>query len=246
MTLLLVIGDIHGQYADLERVLAHVPLDRVKAVLLTGDLGFDQKDLLLPSAMRTVEIVASRGKPVVFVPGNHDLAELPDLPGAYNADDRAVDVAGLRIRGVGGSGPALFGFPYEWSEDDIRKRQRFEAEILLSHTPPLQSGLDRCFHGAHGGSAAVREMLSPAGGNAPWILVCGHIHEAVGAKVVDGTPCYNAGSLGSPFGRAQYGLVELDWEPSTRRVDRMPRPGMTITHRHLDGHAEREWTFEAG
>jgi uncharacterized protein len=236
LTLLLVIGDIHGQFAALERVLGHAPIDRVHAVLLTGDLGLDRTSLLLPSALRVVEIAASAGRPVVFVPGNHDLPDLPvALSGADNADDRRVDVAGLRVRGVGGAGPARFGFPYEWGEDDVRRRPRIEADILLTHTPPIRSLLDLCSSGAHAGSAAVREMLSEPEGKALRLLVCGHIHEAPGVEVLDGKPCYNAGSLGAPFGRVQYGLVEVE-EPAS----------VVLTHRMLDDGTERSWRFEDG
>ena len=41
-------------------------------------------------------------------------------------------------------------------------------------------------------------------------LVCGHIHEAAGAEVVDGCLCYNAGSLGAFAGRVQAGLLRRE------------------------------------
>ena len=45
--------------------------------------------------------------PFFYVPGNHDLPSL-DLPG--NIDGTVVELDGLRVGGLGGAGPARFGF----------------------------------------------------------------------------------------------------------------------------------------
>ena len=80
-------------------------------ILACGDLPFDY----LGSLMNALDV------PLVFVPGNHDpdlsgyrmsragltlRAGIPVRPpwpdGAVNADGRVIDVAGLRIAGLGG------------------------------------------------------------------------------------------------------------------------------------------------
>src|SRR6185369_12091116 len=77
-------------------------------ILACGDLPFEY----LGSLMNALDV------PLVFVPGNHDpdvsgyrssragltlKAGLPPRPdGAVNADGRIIDVAGLRLAGLGG------------------------------------------------------------------------------------------------------------------------------------------------
>lgn len=208
MTRLLVVGDVHGRHdrlaSTLEAARADGPFD---AVLLVGDLGVDRPSQMRAAVVQTLEISRGLGAPVLFVPGNHDVPDLPSLPGATNVDDRVVEVAGIRVRGIGGAGPARFGFPYEWGEADVRRLPRLPADVLLCHAPPAGSTLDLCAHGSRAGSQAIRERLTA---ERPRVFACGHIHEAAGFEGVDGVACVNAGSLGSPFGRKQYVTVEMD------------------------------------
>lgn len=228
MLRLLILGDIHGEQSAIERVLAQLQPSSFQAVLLVGDLGEDPLDRLLPSAMERIAQVARFGPPVFFVPGNHDLPTLMDQENATNVDHRVIDLQGLRLRGIGGAGPMHFGFPYEWGEDDLRGRAALPCDLLLSHTPPRNCSLDLCYHGAHAGSEAIRERLRS---ERPRLLLCGHIHEAAGAELVDGVPCFNVGSLGPPFGAPQYGTAEIS------------ESGITLEHMRLKGSARRTWNF---
>ncbi|OLR90132.1 metallophosphoesterase family protein [Actinokineospora bangkokensis] len=164
----------------------------VDLVLAAGDLPFDYLE-------RLVDVL---DRPCVFVPGNHDAdlsgyvhsgglwlrdgmpARYPGPAGAVNADGRVVDVAGLRIAGLGGS-IRYNGGANQWTEHQmarrarrVRRRARVRGwrdgrgvDVLLTHSPPRGCG-DRedpphrgfdCLH------AAVR-VLRPA------LLVHGHIH----------------------------------------------------------------------
>jgi len=143
---------------------------------------------------------------VAFVAGNHDDPYVDAPEGCVDVDGFTANVAGWRVGGVGGAGPARFGFPYEWSEDEIRKRPPLDAQILLVHCPPIRTRLARCNHGGDAGSAAIRERLVPG----VRVLLCGHIHESAGFEVVDGVPCMNAGSLGRPWGAPQVATLEID------------------------------------
>jgi Icc-related predicted phosphoesterase len=142
---------------------------------------------------------------LVWVPGNHDPSGLKARDGC---DRRAVSVSGLRVFGIGGAGPARFGFRYEWGEDEISSLLPPPHDILLTHAPPIDTRLDVLANGAHVGSQAVRD-IALYGCRA---LVCGHIHEAAGVDRIGDVLMLNAGSLGDPFGRPQYGLVELSSE----------------------------------
>ncbi len=144
------------------------------------------------------------GLPVVYVPGNHDL---PTLDRDGNVDGRVTQIAGQRILGIGGAGPARFGFAYEWDEDEIRRRPAPPCDVILSHTPPANTPLDRLASGAgHVGSLAIRERAEAHDG----VLVCGHIHESPSGVQIGRCLCVNAGGLGRPFGRAQVAFIERD------------------------------------
>lgn len=233
-TTLAVIGDVHAHRPRLERVLSRVAREDVAGVLLVGDLGHPSvrphrpdervRARYLASVEEVLRRVRALGKPVAWVPGNHDL---PDVPGEGNADGRVVEVAGLRVHGIGGAGPERFGFAYEWGEDEIRARAAPECDVLLCHAPPANTDLDYVpTSHAHVGSEAVRERALRHRG----VLVCGHIHESPGAVLLGDCICLNVGGLGEPWGRAQVGFVR--WSASGRHE---------VVHEDLEDDVVRTW-----
>lgn len=196
---------------------------RPDLVVVTGDFGVGAGR----GSRRALEAARSAldplGAPVVWVPGNHDPREL-DGPGS--ADRRAVEAAGLRVFGLGGSTPTPARLPYEWEDAELAELEPPHCDLLLCHDPPADTSLDVTVGGRHVGSRTVRRWAEA--GAAP-VLVCGHIHEAAGAETVGSTLCYNAGSLGAPRGAAQAGLLV-----------REPDGAWEIRHRLLE--AGEEWT----
>lgn len=167
-----------------EAVRAH----QVDLVVGAGDLPFDYLDYL-----------ASRlDRPCVFVPGNHDpdlsgysdscgmtmRAGLPEQwpgpPGALNADGRIVEVAGLRIAGLGGSQRYRQG-PNQWTEAQQSRRarrlrwraalSRRPVDLVITHAPPRHCG-DREDR-PHRGFECLHDLI---GALRPAMLVHGHIH----------------------------------------------------------------------
>jgi predicted phosphodiesterase len=169
----------------------HEKAGDVAVVLGAGDLPFDYLEHLSNEL----------NKPCVYVPGNHDAdlsgherrglwirdglpVEWPGPEGGVNADGQVVDVAGLRIAGLGGSIRYNDG-PNQWTERQqarraakvsrmAARRQRRDGrrvDVLLTHSPPKDCG-DRddpphrgfaCLH------TAVERMR-------PRLLLHGHIH----------------------------------------------------------------------
>lgn len=212
-TRLAVIGDIHAHLLHLRRVVSHLTREPIAGVLLVGDLGSSdlertpqpsaaQRAAYLASVEQVLAVVRTLPVPVLWVPGNHDL---PTLQGEGCVDRGAVAaVGGLRVTGIGGAGPEHFGFPYEWTEDDIRARTLPPCDVLLCHAPPARTPLDRLRSGTHVGSEAIRERAEALRG----ILVCGHIHESPGVTRLGDCLCMNVGGLGRPYGRPQVGFIE--------------------------------------
>jgi hypothetical protein len=177
-----------------DEVVAGLPAGRrrVDLVLAAGDLPFDY----------LAELCDVTDRPGVLVPGNHDPdlsgfsqraglwlragqpARWPGPAGFADADGVVVDVAGLRIAGLGGCVRYRCG-PNQWTQREqarrartllrraarLRRRDGRGVDVLLTHAPPRHCGdrEDGPHHGfdcLHGVVRALR----------PRLLVHGHIH----------------------------------------------------------------------
>lgn len=233
---LAVIGDVHAHERHLAIVLDRVAREAVDGILLVGDIGAGGRRLTVlgradsayrKSVERVFESVRALGRPMLWVPGNHDLR---NLEGEGNVDGSWAEIRGVRIAGVGGAGPDRFGFAYEWGEDDVRRRDVPACDVLLCHAPPHGTVLDRIPSGRHVGSRALRELALRHAG----VYVCGHIHESPGAEVLGRSLCLNVGGLGAPYGLPQVGFV--------RRSTTFPG-GWRVEHEDLSTGERRSWTF---
>jgi len=128
-----------------------------------------------------------------------------------NLNGRGVVIDEVGLFGLGGSPPTPFATPSEFSEQELNTtiRQAYEdvkearIKILFSHTPPIDTLLDRVRSGEHVGSQAVRSFLEESDCSA---CVCGHIHEAVGTDQVGSAVVINPGML------AQGGYARIEWD----------------------------------
>ncbi|MGH3877120.1 MAG: metallophosphoesterase family protein [Actinophytocola sp.] len=163
----------------------------VALVIGAGDLPFDYLEYLSNELDR----------PCVYVPGNHDAdlsgherrglwirdglpVEWPGPTGGVNADAQVVDVAGLRIAGLGGSIRYNNG-PNQWTERQqarraakvVRTAARLErrdgrpVDVLLTHSPPKDCG-DRD-DPPHRGFACLHTVVERL---RPNLMLHGHIH----------------------------------------------------------------------
>jgi hypothetical protein len=199
----------------------------VELILACGDLPFEY----LGHLMNALDV------PLVFVLGNHDpdltgyrtsragltlRAGMPVRPpwpdGAISAEGRIVDVAGLRIAGLGGCRRYSEG-PNQYSDRQQARRARWLAararlsvlrdghrvDVLLSHAPPrgVGDGADP----PHQGFTALNTLV---GRLRPAVLLHGH---------VDPDPRQRADQqLGDTIVRNVTGRQLLDIEPRTGLV----------------------------
>ena len=201
-------GDIHGAAGGVARVVTHLMADPPDLVVLVGDLGsdllwndFEPRHKVArwqESIDKILEELEPLGVPVALVPGNHD-NPAPAVRGqAQDVDGRIVELGGIRLAGIGGAGPARFGLPYEWDEADLQKRLQQRGwfnerlDLLLCHAPPVNTGLDRLLSGEPAGSETLARLIDAV---QPALYVCGHIHEAVGHRLLGRTLAVNAGRL---------------------------------------------------
>ncbi len=194
------------------RVLAVA--DEVDEGLAAGVSGSRSADLILACgdlpAGYLAALMNATDAPLVFVPGNHDPdlsgyrqtraglitragfpARVPWPLGAVSADGAVVDVAGLRVAGLGGClryGPG----PNQYSERQqarrakrlrrlARRRARRDhrgVDVLLTHAPPREFGDGD--DPAHRGFRCYHDLLADL---APRALLHGHVRAGGDAAI---------------------------------------------------------------
>lgn len=192
---------------------------------------------------RAEKVLAETGTRCFLIPGNDDppeiAAALTTHEGALvqTCDERVVDMgAGYCIGGLGFSNPTPWGTPRELTEAQLAERltalaaqcREPQRTILNIHVPPhgtldicplLDTSVDPPRPMVRGGepvtgsvgSTAVRDFLLEL---SPPLALCGHVHEAYGARRLNGTLVVNGGSEYGD-GTLRGALIQLtDGKPS--------------------------------
>ena len=216
-------GDIHMALRPIERMAPL--LAGADAAILTGDLtNFGDP----PDAFRVVDAVRARCPTVWAVTGNLDMAWVIDAfrDAGISLHGEARRVGDLGIFGCGGSNVTPMDTPTELEEHELagvlEQAHAGVADaprrLMICHTPPYRTALDRLMNGTPVGSPAVREFIER---RRPDVAVVGHIHEGRGTDRVGDTLVLNPGALRD----GGYVLVEDDGtglraELRSWRVDR--------------------------
>ena len=190
---MLVFSDIHGDTAALRRLM-DVEADYYVAA---GDLvnfakGFEKVGpVLQPKADR-----------VFVLPGNHEsVADIDRFCAAYGLHpfhERAMEIDGYHVAGLGYSNPTPFNTPGEYTEAEIQQKlepfRNLKPLVLVCHCPPRGTPLDEAGSGAHFGSESIHRFVEEC---QPAYFFCGHIHEAAGRVTALGaTRAANVGKKG--------------------------------------------------
>ncbi len=209
---LLLLGDLHGNRLVIRRICRESS-EEITAFILCGDIT-DFGSYI--QAEETLKEITESSIPVLFVPGNCDPKELVNtqaVQNAVNIHGRCREIEDICFLGIGGSPFTPFHTPFEMSEEEMKKilndaykclktKKRF---ILISHTPPIGTKVDLTYSGVHAGSRAVREFVEA---KKPSLVLCGHIHEARGTDVINGTIIVNPG----PANRGLWATIDVEEE----------------------------------
>lgn len=160
-------------------------LDDYGLILSAGDLSKEYLEFLVTLAHC----------PLVYIHGNHDESFIRHYPeGCIDADDKVVEVCGLRIMGLGGSYDYNAG-EFQYTEREMRSRyrklkfrMRFKpghprgVDILLTHAPVRghYDAEDIDLDIAHRGFEVFDEILLTY---KPKLMVHGHMHRNYGTYI---------------------------------------------------------------
>ncbi len=224
----IAVGDVHESAGVLESIPG---IHEAKGLILSGDLTNRGREA---KAQRVLDQALCANPTVLAQMGNMDHPEVGELLSrrGENIHRQARLLApGLVLMGVGWSTPTPFGTPSEipeaelvrWLDETHRLAQGLAARdgdaggfhlVAVIHTPPLNTALDRTMSGAHVGSAGVRAFIEKA---QPEVVICGHIHEAVGEERLGASHVLNPGLL-AEGGYVRLGLTGGQLRASLERV----------------------------
>ncbi len=203
----LLLSDVHGRVSVLKRVVGKASFD---LALVAGDVS----NYSGGAYEEVLEVLSSSVPVTVVVPGNVDPPEIAEL-GIENViviHNRVVEVRGLRVAGAGGGlGLPFWGIPYLTDAhmssfikelEEALGSEPLPLHVLLTHTPPRETGLDRIYSGEYVGSRRLREFVEARG---PVLHVCGHVHEGRGVARIERTVVVNPG----PAMTGHYGIARF-------------------------------------
>ena len=184
----LVITDLHQNTDMIPRFNELIGEKGAEFVLFLGDVTD------FGTGEQAADIISRIDSKVYAIPGNCDPLDLPEKirDVAVDMHGNAADIGGYRLVGLGGSNITIFHTAFELEEDalyDGLRRNACDGMILMTHAPSFGI-LDEIPSGANVGSPAIKRIVDEFH---PILALSGHIHEAIGCKVIDGTTFVNPG-----------------------------------------------------
>ena len=181
-----------------KRPLELPDLAGVDLVLIAGDLTHFQGSEAAETILRRI---TDSGSQTLAICGNVDRPEIESLLDSQGVglDRQARIVDGVRFVGLSGGLP-FGGCPYERTEEDFEEAAAAawaaaealptpEVTVFLSHQPPRDTVCDLA-RGRHVGSRAIRDCIEK---QQPDLVLCGHIHEAIGCDRIGNSLIVNPG-----------------------------------------------------
>lgn len=191
------VADIHANMQRIAMIRENITAHEPDLLVVAGDIfNYTHPEPVL-AALNEMPV------PVFAVRGNSDpgwyekrFAGYPNLTSLHL---KRVDVGGFSFTGIGGTIPVPFRSRFRLWEEGILEQARLMVDrktILVVHPPPygtLDRVLGRFKAGAKGVSALIDERR-------PWVVICGHIHEAAGAECIEQTLVVNCSIARSGHG----------------------------------------------
>lgn len=196
---LLVVSDFHGSIEAAHKTAAKAKKTEADVIIVCGDITHFGS---VEHAEQILAPLTAMEMPVLFVPGNCDPSQLAEakIKGAVNLHEQCHRLDNVSFMGLGAAPSSRFYSWFEMSEGKILNTLVQTADrcsengslVVVSHTPPKGTKVDRAFSKIHAGSASLRTFIES---RKPSIVFCGHIHEARGVDRIGDTIIVNPGPV---------------------------------------------------
>jgi Icc-related predicted phosphoesterase len=206
---ILAFSDLHGSDYAFNKALNVILEHKPNLIMIAGDIA----DNSFEKAKDFLSSLNDFGIEVFYVPGNMDSKKLIiedlNLKHVKNVHKKIIDYEGFKIIGFGGANKTPFNTPIEFDEAEIEfflsnvNLDEKEKIILLTHSPPKNTKVDKTFMKIHAGSIAIRNFIEK---HKPILTICGHIHEAYGVDRLGNSLVINVGSVK----KSSYGLIDIE------------------------------------
>lgn len=202
---ILAITDIHG-HEHFDNTIAKV-ISNADLILIGGDITNFGSEKEADPILQNINQLNNQ---ILAIPGNcdqHSVNKLLTSKG-INLHGQRRTIGNITFYGVGGCSKTPFHTPQEYTESEIEEiLSGFEKtdtrfHILLSHSPPAKTEVDKTFIGLHVGSETIRSFIKKFQLD---LVICGHIHEARGVDTINNTLIINPG----PFPK-HYAIINLN------------------------------------
>ncbi len=192
-------GDVHMAIGQMRTIA--VELATADLIILSGDLtnfgGATDATQVLNAARRYCP-------QVLALPGNVDQPEVMEFLYAEQVSlhRQSRMIGQLALFGCGGSNITPFRTPLEYTDGELGAMlaeayigiKATPVKLMVCHTPPHATLLDRLTNGTPVGSPAVRQFIEQY---QPQVCITGHIHESPGVDHIGRTKIVNAGPFAS-------------------------------------------------
>jgi hypothetical protein len=189
---MLLIGDLHGDFRALNRILEALPAGYAGPVIQLGDFSYHRDPVASPGWVQPC-------REVWFIDGNHDF--FPDLRGIHVPTEvwpncvfmprgTVLETAAGRVGFLGGAESIIDrewrrrGIDWWPDQERVRpedverlvRRSGGRLDVLLTHTPPASVIQQHCSHAFRDPSSElVEQAWQRTGGR----VVSGHLHRSI-------------------------------------------------------------------
>ncbi len=195
---ILATSDFHGSVEAAEKAALKAKSIKADIVLACGDITHfgtpeNAREVLMPFIEQKLT--------VLYVPGNCDPPALLNekIEGALMTHGKCEVFGTYGFIGAGAIPvDRVHPNPLEVNDEEIMtalsKGMNLcgskHSLIIVSHSPPAYTRLDKAFFGGHVGSPLLRQFIEKY---APIAVFCGHIHESKGMDRIGKTVIVNTG-----------------------------------------------------
>jgi len=203
-------ADIHGSQYRLNTILNNIEKYSPDVVIICGDITQFGPGEVAKNFLNQIKV------DTLALPGNIDTPDVNKAISdskATNINHKRIEKNGLAVVGIGGDlSDSLSEISIEYKNKKIPLIKTISKDtILVTHVPPYKTQ-DKVFFGHHSGNKELRQIVDKY---KPKLVLCGHIHEDPGVKMLEETLIVNC-SIGK---RTEGAIVEINGKVEAKILD---------------------------